>query len=110
MVFIIVQNLVGIDIAVSMICNFWAIVCKTVRPMLSDRCPVCLSVCSVCNVGILWPTVGWIKMKLGTHIGFGPGHIMLDGDPAPPVPKKEAEPDPNFRPMSTVAKRLDGSR
>jgi len=21
---------------------FWATVCKTVRPMLSDRCPVCL--------------------------------------------------------------------
>ena len=33
-------------------------VCKTVRPMLSDLCPVCLSVClscPVCNVGTLWP-------------------------------------------------------
>ena len=48
--------------------NFWATVCKTVRPMLSDRCPLCLSVClSVClsclscpvyNVGVLWPN-GW---------------------------------------------------
>jgi len=26
-----------------------ATVCKTVRPMLSDRCPVC----PVCNVGVL---------------------------------------------------------
>jgi len=23
-------------------------------------------------------------MKLGVQIGLGPGHIMLDGDPAPP--------------------------
>jgi len=28
--------------------------------------------------------VGWIKMKLGAQIGLGPGHIVLDGDPAPP--------------------------
>jgi len=27
-------------------------------------------------------TVGWIKMKLGTEVGLG--HIVLDGDPAPP--------------------------
>jgi len=32
-------------------------------------------------------TVGWIKMKLGTQVGLGPGHIELDGDPAPPPPK-----------------------
>jgi len=25
--------------------DFWATVCKTVRPMLSDRCPACLSAC-----------------------------------------------------------------
>jgi len=30
--------------------------CKTVRPMLSDRCPVC----PVCDVGILWPN-GWMN-------------------------------------------------
>jgi len=23
-------------------------------------------------------------MKLGTQVGLGPGHIVLDGDPAPP--------------------------
>ena len=28
-------------------------------------------------------TVGWIKVKLGTEVDLGPGHIMLDGDPAP---------------------------
>ena len=29
-------------------------------------------------------TVGWIKTKLGTEVGLDPGHIVLDGDPAPP--------------------------
>ena len=28
--------------------------------------------------------VEWTKMKLGTQVGLGPGHIVLDGDPAPP--------------------------
>ena len=35
--------------------NFWATVCKTVRPMLSHRCLSCLSVLSVCDIGALWP-------------------------------------------------------
>ena len=40
--------------------------------------PVCLSVTLVyCG-----QTVEWIKMKLGTEIGLGPGHIVLYGDPA----------------------------
>jgi len=26
-------------------------------------------------------------MKLGTQVGLGPGHIMLDGDPGPIPPK-----------------------
>jgi len=33
--------------------HFWATVCKTVRPTLSDRYP--LLFCTVCNVGVLWP-------------------------------------------------------
>ena len=32
-------------------------------------------------------TVEHIKMKLGMQVGLGPGHIVLDGDPAPPPPK-----------------------
>ena len=36
--------------------TFWATVCKTVHRMLSDRC---LSILSVCNVGVLWPN-GWM--------------------------------------------------
>jgi len=30
---------------------------------------------------------GWIKMPLGTEVGLGPGHIVLDGHPAPPPEK-----------------------
>jgi len=40
-------------------------------------------------------------MKPGTEVGLGPGHILLDGDTAPP--KRGTA--PNFRPMSVVAKR-----
>jgi len=43
------------------------------------------------------------------EVDLGPGHIVLDGDPAP-LPKKGHSPLPNFRPMSIVAKRMDGSR
>jgi len=53
----------------------WAIVCKTVHPMLSIRY---LSVLSVTFVHC-GQTVGWIKMKLGTQVGLGPGHIVLGG-------------------------------
>jgi len=27
-------------------------------------------------------------MPLGIEVGLGPGHIVLDGDPAPPPPKR----------------------
>jgi len=40
-------------------------------------------------------------MPLGMEVGLRPGHIVLDGDPAPP---KGAQP-PNFRPVSVVVKR-----
>jgi len=85
---------------------FWATVCKTVRPRLSDRCLSCLIVLSV-TLLYCGQTVGWIKMKLGTEVGLNPSYIVLDGDPAPP---KGAQPPPNFRRMSVVAKWLDGSR
>jgi len=49
----------------------------------------------------------WIKMPLGTGVGIGPCHIVLDGNPAP---SKRGTAAPNFRPMSVVAKRLGGSR
>ena len=47
-------------------------------------------------------TAGWIKMRLGT-VGLCSGHIVLDGDPAPPKQAQATQP-PNFRPMSIVAK------
>ena len=37
-------------------------------------------------------TVGRIKTKLGTQVGLGPGHIVLDGDPALPPPKGHSPP------------------
>jgi len=50
-------------------------------------------------------TAEWIKMPLGMEVGLGLlDDFILDGDPAPT--KKRA---PNFRSMSTVAKRLDSS-
>jgi len=67
------------------------------------RSVVCLSVTLVyCG-----QTVGWTKTKLGTEVGLGPDHIVLDGDPALSPERGTA---PNFRPMSVVAKRLVGSR
>jgi len=79
--------------------SFWVTVCicKTVRPMLSVcclsvlSCPVCLSVLSVTFVHC-GQTVGRIKMKLGVQVGLSPGHIVLDGDPAPPPPKGHSPP------------------
>ena len=51
---------------------------------------------------------GRIKMPLGRAVDLGPGDIVLDGDPAHLTPKGTQPPD--FRPMSVVDKRLDGSR
>jgi len=74
--------------------HFFGDCLQTVRPMLSDRCHVSLSVClSVClSVTFVHcgQTVGRIKMELGMRVGLGPGHIVLDGDPAPPPPKKHS--------------------
>ena len=87
--------------------GFCATVCKTVRPMLSDSYPVCLSVClsyPVCNVGVLWPN-GWMDQD-ATWYGDRPrprSHYVIWGPSYPPP--KGAQPPPNFRPMSFVAKR-----
>ena len=72
---------------------FWATVCKTVRPMLSDRC---LSVLSVCNVGVLWPN-GWMDQDETWHAGRPRRwpHCVRWG-PSSPSPKG-AQPPSNFR-------------
>ena len=73
--------------------DFWATVCKTVRPMLSVRCLSVLSV-SLLSVTLVYcgQTVERIKMKLGMQVGLGPGHIVLGVDPAPPPLKGHSPP------------------
>ena len=56
------------------------------QPFVKRFALVCLSVLSVTLV-YCGQWVGWIKTKLGTRVGRGPGHIVLDGDPPPPAPK-----------------------
>jgi len=46
-------------------------------------------------------------MPLGTEVNLGPGDFVLDGVAA--APPKRVQP-PILRPMSVVAKRLDGSK
>ena len=45
---------------------------------------------------------GWMKTPLGTEVDLGPGHIVLDGVPAP-VKGAQQPPPLFFRPMSVVA-------
>ena len=86
--------------------GFRATVTVTVRPMLRDRCPVCLFVTLQVYCG---QTVGRIKMPLGTEVVLGPGYIVLDGDPAPPKEVGTAAPTfvpcqlwPNGRPSQLL--------
>jgi len=50
-------------------------------------------------------TVGWIEKKLGMQVGFDPGHIVLDWDPAP-VPQRDTV--PQFSAHMLWPKWLDG--
>jgi len=70
--------------------------------MKSDHCPVSLSVLSVTLV-YCGQTVGRTKMKLGMQVRLGPGHCVLNGDPA----HTKRGTHRKFQPMSVVAKRLD---
>jgi len=74
--------------------HFWATFVKRFALCYQTVvCPVCLSVTFV-HCG---QTVGRIKMKLSTQVGLGPGHIVLDRDPAPPSPNGHI-PHPIFGP------------
>ena len=53
-------------------------------------------------------TVGWINMPLGTEVCLGPGHIVLDGDPAPPNGKGHSS--PHFRNLWTQPRLLRTGR
>ena len=46
-------------------------------------------------------TAGWMKTPLGTEVDLGPGHIVLDGDPAPRESGTAAP--SSFRRMSIVS-------
>ena len=79
--------------------DFWATVCKRVRPMLSDHCPV-LSPCPVCLsvtfVGALWPS-GWMDQDETWH-GVKPlprPHCVRWGPSFPPPPQK-GDTNPQF--------------
>ena len=54
------------------------------------------------NFRLIYIVAKWMKTPLGTEEDLGPGHIVLDGDPAPPRERGTAAP-PLFRPMSIVA-------
>jgi len=72
---------------------FWATVCKTVCPMLSDRClSVCRSCLSVCNVGVLW-TNGLTDQDETSHAGRPwPWPHCVTWGPSSPSPKGEKPP------------------
>ena len=77
---------------------FWAIVCKTVRPMLSVRCLSLLSVClscpvlSVSDVGVLWPN-GWTDQDETWHAGRSrPWPHCVRWEPSSPPPKGHNSP------------------
>jgi len=53
--------------------------------------------------------VGWIKMKLGMQVGLIPGHIVLDGDQAPP-PTNWHIPQFSAHICCGQMARVDGSR
>jgi len=72
------------------------------RFALYYRSVACLSVLSVTLV-YCGQTVARIQMKLGTQVGLGPGHIVLDGNPSAPPAKGHT---PNFWPISVVANSL----
>ena len=68
--------------------DFCATVCKTVRPMLSDRC---LS-CPVCDVGVLWPSSWTDQDETWRASRPRPLPHCVRWGPSFPHPKKGAEP------------------
>jgi len=82
------EMLMGIQLSTA----FGATVCKTVRPMLSDRC---LSVLTVCDVGVLWPN-GWMDQDAtwyGSRPRPRPHYVRWD-----PAPQKGAQQPALFGP------------
>jgi len=70
--------------------NFGATVTSNGLPYATGllSCLSCLSV----TLMYCGPTVGWIKMPLGTEVGLSPGDVVLDRDPAPSTERGTAVP------------------
>jgi len=84
-----IQRLVSVSVCVTLVDSSYAhkmIELIFGRPFVK-RFALCYGtvVCLYLSVTLVYcgQTVGWIKMKLGTGVGLGPDHILLDGDPAP---------------------------
>ena len=76
-----------------------------VRPL-----SVCLSCLSVCDVRVLWPN-GWTDQDETWHAGRPrPWPHCVRWGPSSPFQRGPQPPPPNFRPISVVAKWLNGSR
>ena len=72
-------------------------------------CLYCLSVlsCPVCDVGVLWPNGSMAQDETSHACRRRPWPHCVKWGPSSPSPKGQI---PNFRPISVVAKWLDGSR
>ena len=72
-------------------------------------CLSCLSVSPLCDVGVLWPN-GWTDQDETWHAGrLRPwSHSVRWGPSSPPLKGDRAL--PSFRPISVLAKWLDGLR
>ena len=81
----------------------WLQITVSGRPFVKRFALCCRTVvlsCPVLSVTLVYygQTVGRIKMKLGMRVGLGPGHIVLDVDPAPPPQTGTASPRRIFSP------------
>ena len=72
--------------------------------MLLDRCLSAPCVLSVCNIDVLWSKRWMDKDETWHGVGLGPGHIVLDGEPAP-LPQRGTAPI-----FGSCLLWLDGSR
>ena len=78
------------------------------RTAVLSVCPIYLSVCPVCDDGVLSPN-GSMDQDETWHAGRPqPWPHCVRRGPSSPSPKRGGA--PNFRPISVVAKWLDGSR
>ena len=80
-------------VSLKVVANFWATVCKTIHPVLLDRCPVL----SVCNVGALWPNC-WTDQNETWHAGRPRPwpHCVRWGSSSPP-PQTAAQQPPHSK-------------